>query len=147
MKSAYTYIAWLIALEVLVQAASIAYGVFGMEKWVEDGHSATKSSMESAHYAGAGGFTLHGINGEIAIVVLGIILLVVAFLSKIPRATVAAGTLLAMIVVQVVLGLVSSAVPVLGALHGILALLVFAYAAMIGVRVMLAGKRSAAPVA
>ena len=143
MKSAYKYIAMLIALDVLVQAATIAYAFFGIGKYIDDGHSVTPTSDD--HYAGLGGLAVHSVNGMIVMVLLGIVLLVVAFLSKLPGAPRAAGILLVMIIVQVVLGLVSFAVPILGALHGILALLVFGYAAMIGVRVMLDDKRGAAP--
>jgi hypothetical protein len=147
MKSPYKWLAFVIAAEVMIQAAAIAYATFGLGKYVEDGHSITKSSMDTAHFAGEGGFILHGINGMIVITLLGIALLVVALLAKIPGAPKAAGILLAMIVVQVALGLASHAVPILGALHGILALGVFGYAAMIGVRVALNERRSAAPIA
>ena len=45
-----------------------------------------------------------------------------------------AGILLVMVVVQVGLGGAAGAVPILGALHGVLALAVFGFATMIGVR-------------
>ncbi len=147
MKSAYKYIAWLIALEVLVQAAAIAYASFAEGAWVDNGHTLTKQALDNGSFSGAGGYALHSVNGMMVMVVLGIVLLVVAFLSKLPAAPRAAGILLVLIIVQVVLGLVSHAVPILGAVHGILALLVFGYAAMIGVRAMLTEKRAAAPAA
>lgn len=142
MKSAYTYLAWLIALDVLLQAASIAYASFGLGKWVDDGHTLTKGTVDDAHFAGVGGYAFHGVNGTVVITLLGIALLVVAFLAGIPGAPKAAGILLAMIVVQVLLGMLSQAAPILGAVHGMLALGVFGWAAMIGMRVMLADKRS-----
>ena len=38
MKSAYKYLALAIALDVLLQAASIAYAVSGLASYVDDGH-------------------------------------------------------------------------------------------------------------
>ncbi len=143
MKSAYKYLALLIALDVLVQAAAIAYSASGLGAWVDDGHQVAKGALEDANFTGAGGFALHGINGMMVIPLLGIALLVVAVLSKIAGAPKAAAILLVMIVLQVVLGIGAGAAPILGALHGALALGVFGYAAMIGVRAMMAERTGA----
>ena len=136
MKSAYRYLALLIAVDVLVQAAAIAYAASGLGGWVDDGHQVAQGGLEDAHFTGIGGFVLHGVNGMIVIPLLGIALLVVSLVGRIPGGPRAAGVLLVMIVVQVALGFGAGSVPILGALHGALALAVFGYAAMIGVRAM-----------
>ncbi len=134
MKSAYKYLALAIALDVLLQAASIAYAVSGLASYVDDGHQVAKGTLADAHFTGVGGYALHAINGMVVIPLLAIALLVVALLSRIPGAARQAGILLVMVVVQVGLGGAAGAVPILGALHGVLALAVFGFATMIGVR-------------
>ena len=134
MKSAYKYLALAIALDVLLQAASIAYAVSGLASYVDDGHQVAEGTLADAHFTGVGGYALHATNGMVVIPLLAIALLVVALLSRIPGAARQAGILLVMVVVQVGLGGAAGAVPILGALHGVLALAVFGFAAMIGVR-------------
>jgi hypothetical protein len=146
MKSAYKYLALAIALDVLLQAAAIAYAVSGLASYVDDGHQVAKGTVEDANFTGVGGYALHAINGMVVIPVLAIALLVVALLSRIPGAARQAGILLIMIVVQVGLGGAAVAVPILGALHGVLALAVFGFATMIGVRAIRAEKSTTSTV-
>ena len=134
MKSAYKYLALAIALDVLLQAASIAYAVSGLASYVDDGHQVAEGALADAHFTGVGGYALHATNGMVVIPLLAIALLVVALLSRIPGAARQAGILLVMVVVQVGLGGAAGAVPILGALHGVLALALFGFATMIGVR-------------
>jgi hypothetical protein len=134
MKSAYKYLALAIALDVLLQAASVAYAVSGLASYVDDGHQVAEGTLADAHFTGVGGYALHATNGMVVIPLLAIALLVVALLSRIPGAARQAGILLVMVVVQVGLGGAAGAVPILGALHGVLALAVFGFATMIGVR-------------
>jgi hypothetical protein len=134
MKSAYKYLALAIALDVLLQAASIAYAVSGLASYVDDGHQVAEGTLADAHFTGVGGYALHATNGMVVIPLLAIALLVVALLSRIPGAARQAGILLVMVVVQVGLGGAAGAAPILGALHGVLALAVFGFATMIGVR-------------
>lgn len=127
MRSAYRYLAYAIDALILVQAAAIAWAVFGLGKWIEDGHSLTKAKMEGNTFAFTEerGFMIHGINGQMLIPLVGLALLIVSFLAKVPEGTKWAGMVFGGIVLQVALGLLSHAVPALGALHGILALLLF----------------------
>jgi hypothetical protein len=68
---------------------------------------------------------IHGINGEMLIPLVGLILLIISFFAKVPEGTKWAGMVFGGIVLQVALGLVSNAVPAIGALHGLFALLLF----------------------
>ena len=131
MKAAYKWLAFIIAAEVVIQAASIAFGYARLDKYVADGATLTK---DTDSFPGVTSLVVHAINGMMLIPLLAIALLVVAFLSRIPGAPKVAGILLGMVVLQVALGAFGHAVPFLALLHGMLALGIFGYAAMIGVR-------------
>ena len=131
MKAAYKWLAFAIAVEVVVQAAVIAYGYASLGKYVDDGATLTK---DTDSFPGLTSLVIHGINGMMLIPLLSIALLVVALLSKIPGAPKAAGILLGLVLAQVLLGVFGDDVPFLALLHGVLALGIFGYAAMTGVR-------------
>jgi hypothetical protein len=139
MRSAFKWLAVAIAADIVVQAAAIAYAVFGEGKYIRDGHSINDKNIEDVSFSGVGGFVLHGINGMMVIPLLSLALLVVAFLVKLPGGVRAAAVILGMVVVQVLLGLVAEDVPILGALHGLLALGIFAEATRLAMGV---GKES-----
>lgn len=126
MRSAYRYLAYAVAVEVAIQAAAIAFALFGLGKWIEDGGTLDKASMEGdLSFTGVLGFAVHGINGEMVIPLIAIILLVVSFFAKIPGGARWAGFVLLAVVVQVLLGLFAHEAPWLGPLHGINALILF----------------------
>ena len=66
MRIAYRVVAYLVALEVVIQAAAIAFAVFGLAKWIQDGGVMDKATVESgsAQFTGLIGFPVHGINGQ-----------------------------------------------------------------------------------
>jgi hypothetical protein len=128
MRSAYKYLAYAIDVLILVQAAAIAWAVFGLGKWIEDGNTMTKAKLESRDgflFAGERGFMIHGINGQMLIPLVGLVLLVISFFAKVPGGVKWAAMVFGGIVVQVLLGMTAHGAPFLGALHGILALLLF----------------------
>ncbi|MDQ6642624.1 MAG: DUF6220 domain-containing protein [Actinomycetota bacterium] len=135
MRSAFKWVAILIAAEVVIQAAAIGYAVFGEGKYIRDGHSVTKQNIENVSFSGVGGFVLHGINGTMVIPLLSLILIVLAFVVKLPGGVRAAAVILGMVVVQVILGKAAVKVPILGALHGLLALGIFAEAVRLAISV------------
>ena len=137
MRSTYRVLAYLVAAEVVIQAAAIAYALFGLGKWIEDGGTLNKAVMEdeSSSFTGVTGFMIHGINGQMVIPLLALVLLVVSFFAKVPGGPRWAGAILALVVVQVLLGTFGHATLPLGALHGINALILFSVAVMAGHRV------------
>lgn len=141
MKAAYRVLAILIAVLVVVQAAAIAYAMFGLTKWVTDGGTLDKAAVESREltFDGVVGFMVHGMNGMMLIPLVSLLLLVVAFFAKVPGAVMWAGLILVTVVVQVLLGMFGRDIPVMGALHGVNALVLFGLAVM-------AAKRSKAAV-
>ena len=127
MRSVYRVLAFVIAAEVAVQAAAIAFAVYGLGRWVEDGGTLDRTVMrsEDSSVGGAAGFAIHGVNA----------LLVVSFFADVPGGVKWAGTTFVLVVVQGGLGYLGQAVPGLGALHGINALVLFGVAVMAGKRV------------
>ncbi|MDQ3157475.1 MAG: hypothetical protein M3Q98_12225 [Actinomycetota bacterium] len=137
MKSAYRYLAYLLAIEVVVQAAAIAFAIFGLTKWIDDGGTLDKAAMEdeSTTFTGVVGFIIHGINGQMVIPLLAIILLIVSFFAKVPGGSKWAAVILVAIIAQVLMGIFGNGLPALGIVHGVNALFIFAAAVMAGKRV------------
>jgi hypothetical protein len=124
MKSVYRALAILISVLVLVQAAGIAMGTFGILNFIDDGTDYTKTIAENGDATGAVGQMVHSI-GAIAILLVAIILLVVSFFAKISGGVKWAGYIFLDVVVQWVLAIVAFGVPAIGALHGINAFVMF----------------------
>jgi len=130
MKSAYRVLAYLMALEVLVQAGAIAYALFGLGAWIQSGGVLDKAAMESetTEFPGVSGFMVHGMNGQMIVPVIALLLLVVAFFAKVRGGVALAGMVFGGVVVQVALGILGHSLPLLGWVHGILAIFIFAAA-------------------
>lgn len=124
MKQTYRVLAGLIALGVLVQAASIAFGWFDVISEVENGAVLDENSELNA------GHLTHGMVGLYVMPLLGLVLLIVSFLAAkvVPGARKWGGIVFGLIVLQVVLAIVAFSLPAIGALHGLNALLIFAAA-------------------
>ena len=137
MRSVYRVFAFIIAAEVVIQAAAIAFAVFGLGKWIEDGGTLNKAAMEGdeSGVGGVAGFAIHGINGTMIIPLLALVFLIISFFAKVPGGVKWAAITFGLVVVQVLLGMLGHGVPGLGALHGINALALFGVAVMAGKRV------------
>ena len=85
MKSAYRVLAYLMALEVLVQAGAIAYALSGLGAWIQSGGVLDKAAMESetTEFPGVVGFMVHGLNGQMIMPLIALLLLVVSFFAKV----------------------------------------------------------------
>jgi len=132
MRKAYAVLAWAIPVLVVIQAMAIAFALFGLGKWVEDGGTLDKATMESdksVGFTGEAGFMIHGIFGEMLIPLVAILLLVVSFFTKVPGASKWAGFVLLDVVVQIALAFMSFGAPVIGPLHALNAFVL----AMLGV--------------
>ncbi len=148
MGSAFKILAYVLAAEIVVQAMAVVYAMSGLFVWIDsDGGTLDKAAMDSEDisFTGAGGFALHAINGMMVIPLVALALLVVAFFAKVPRGVPVAAVLLGLVVVQVLLGLGGHAVPFVGALHGLTALVVFAGALHAGRLAARAGTSEPAP--
>ena len=135
MKNVYRVLAFLVAAGVMVQAASVAYGVFGLIKWIENGGTLDQSTELSAAIGGYTGFSMHAIGGMMVVPLVVLLFLISSFFAKVPGGIRWALIVLGVTVLQVALGLFSHSVAGLGWLHGINALVLFGTAMMAGMRV------------
>ena len=147
MRSVYRVFAYIIALEVVIQAAAIAFGFFGLAKWVDDGATLNKAVFENEDttFNGLAGLIIHGINGMMVIPLLALIFLVISFFAKVPGGVKWAGFVLLAVVVQVALGVFAHELVGLGILHGANALILFGLAVTAGRRVDTATQTVASP--
>ncbi|MGZ5416442.1 MAG: hypothetical protein ACXWDI_04625 [Nocardioides sp.] len=134
MKTAYKVLAYLIALEVVIQAAAMAFAVAGLAIWVDEGGVFDKAAFEDENlsFTGIAGFMVHGINGMMVIPLLALLLLIVSFFAKVPGGVKYAGIVLGLVVIQVALGLYGHETPYAGMLHGLNALILFTAALYTG---------------
>lgn len=137
MRTAYKVLAFLIAIEVAIQASMMAFAVAGLAIWVDkEGGVLDKAAFEEQpDFTGAVGFMVHGINGMMVIPLLALVFLIVSFFAKVPGGAKWAGLVLLAVVVQVTLGLFGHENAVFGMLHGLNALILFSLAFMAGKRV------------
>ena len=91
MRKVYRVLAFLVAIEVAVQAMFIVYGDAGLGLWVDDGGVVDKATFEDAIEGGAApfpefqAFLLHGMNGMMVIPALALLLVISSFFAKVPR--------------------------------------------------------------
>ena len=135
MKNVYRVLAFLVAAGVMLQAASVAYGMFGLIKWVEKGGTLDQSTEISPAIGGYTGVIMHGIGGIMVVPIIVLLLLISSFFAKVPGGVKWALFVLAATVVQVGLGLFAHTIPGLGWLHGFNALILFGLAVSAGMRV------------
>ena len=127
MRGAYRVLASLLALEVIIQAAAVVYGVFGLANYVDDGHTITPQDFEEnsdVTFSGLGGLILHGVNGMMIVPLIALLLLIVSFFAKVKGGVVVALALLVLVIIQIVLGIAAHSVEQIGILHGINAFLI-----------------------
>jgi hypothetical protein len=127
MRTTYRVLAYLIAAEVAVQAAALAFGFAGLSHWVQGGGVLDSAVLESDEnpFPEIWGLIVHGINGGIVIPFLALLLLICSFFAKVHRGVAWGATVFVLVVVQVMLGYSVADLPALGALHGVNALLLF----------------------
>lgn len=150
MRTAYKVFAWLLALGVVVQAASVVWAIAGLGIWVDkDGGVLDKAAFESEEtlFPEVAGFMVHGLNGMMIIPALALIFLIVSFFAKVPGGIAWAAYVLLAVVVQVALGLYGHEAAIWGMLHGINAMILFSLAVYAGLRVGSVERRPVAPAA
>jgi hypothetical protein len=128
MRSVYRILAYLVALEVVVQTAVIAFAFFGLRAFVAGGGVVSKATEKAHAVPGVEGFVVHGINGQMIVPVIAVLLLVSSFFAKVPGGVLWASITLGTVIVQVVLGILGATIPTLGILHGIVAIGLFGVA-------------------
>jgi hypothetical protein len=135
MKQVYRVFAYLIAAGVAIQAAAIAFGVFGLFKWIERGGTLDQSTEPNPDMGGYLGFATHAMAGIFALPAIALLFLIISFFSKIPGGIKWALIVFGVTIVQVALGLFAHELAGLGWLHGVNALILFGTAVTAGIRV------------
>ncbi len=130
MRTAYRVLALAICVLVAVQAMTVAFSTFGILNWVDNENDLTKSAIEADtwEWTGATGTVLHGQLGMMVIPIIALVLLIVSFLAKVPGGVKWAVIILVDVVVQVVIAIVAFSTPLVGALHGLNAFILFGLA-------------------
>jgi hypothetical protein len=136
-KQLYRVLAYLIAAGVILQAAAIAYAVFGMFDWVSTGGTIDKALIESDNpqIGGIAGFNLHQLVGVNVLPLVALLFLISSFFARIPGGIKWALSVFAATVAQSLLGIAAHHSSAVGWLHGAMALILFTLAAVSGIRV------------
>jgi hypothetical protein len=137
MKRLYRVLAYLIAAGVVLQAAAIAYAVFGMFEWVSAGGTIDKALIESDNpqLGGIAGFNLHQLVGVTILQLLALLFLISSFFARIPGGIRWALIVFAATLAQSLLGIYAHHSSAVDWLHGAMALILFTGAAVSGIRV------------
>lgn len=127
MKKAYRVLAYVVAVGVVVQAASVVWAISGMFHWIAGGGVVDQAVVESEGqpFPEALGFAVHGINGSFVIPIAALLLLVSSFLVHARGAIRWAVIVLVLTALQAELGFASHDIPISGAIHGLNALALF----------------------
>jgi hypothetical protein len=139
---AYRFLAYMIAVLVVVQAGAIAWAFFGMTDWINDeGGVVNKELLECTdcdqEFTAEWGFAIHMFfNGLVLIPLTSVILLIVSFFAKVPKGVMLAAVIVGLVVLQVfVLPPLSRELGSgFGGLHGVNALVLMGVAIMAGQR-------------
>jgi hypothetical protein len=142
MKSTYRFLAYGIAVLVVVQAGALAWAFFGMTDWISNENGVVdKALLECSdceqQFTAEWGFAIHMFfNGFVLIPLTSLVLLGISFFAKVPGGVKYAAGLFGLIVLQViVLPMLSREVgTVFGALHGVNALVLMGVAVLAGRR-------------
>lgn len=130
MKTVHKVLAYIIALEVIVQASMIAFAVAGIGVFISDGGTLDEAAFESIFegeltFTGVLGMMVHGMNGMMVIPALALLLVITSFFAKTRGAIKFSLLVLGLVVLQVTLGLMGHSTPYAGLLHGANALILF----------------------
>ncbi|MHA2788233.1 hypothetical protein ACXZ66_03655 [Corynebacterium sp. S7] len=128
MKITYRVFALIIAALVIVQAAMHAWFSVGVGIYMANGGVPDPSGDSGMQYPEVWGIIIHAANGAVLIPLVAVVFVVIGYLTHTKYGLAFAAVLLVLVVAQVVLGFTGSQLALLGLLHGINAMLIFATA-------------------
>ncbi len=136
MRVVYRILAYVIAVEVALQAAVMVWAVAGLYIWVDEGGVLDKAVMESddAPFDEVVGFMIHGINGMMVVPAIALLLLIASFFAKVKGGVRFAIIVLVLVALQIFLGLWGHEAAIFGLLHGLNAFAIYGASFMAGFR-------------
>lgn len=147
MQKTYRFLAYTIAVLVVVQAAMIAWAFFGLSDWISNDNGVLNKQVLECEsdcdslFTAEIGFLLHMfVIGLLLIPLVSLILLIVSFFAHVPGGVKFAAGIVGLVVLQViVLPMASREIdPAFGALHGLNAMILLGVA-------LAAGRRASVP--
>jgi len=136
MRVVYRILAYLIAVEVALQAAVMVWAIAGLYIWVDEGGVLDKAVMDSddAPFDEVVGFMIHGINGMMVVPAIALLLLIASFFAKVKGGVRFAIIVLVLVALQIFFGLWGHEAAIFGLLHGLNAFAIYGAAFMAGFR-------------
>lgn len=125
MKLSYRILAWILCILVMLQAASHAWFSAAAAKFLSEGGTLDLSNTTELPFTGVIGVIIHSMSGMYLFPLVVVVMIVVGYLTRTPRAAGIAVVIAVLIAVQITLGLTAPAIPALAFLHGFNALLIF----------------------
>ena len=127
MKTVYKVLAYIVAVEVVLQAMLMVWAIAGLTKWINGGGVFDKAVMEDRQiiYPEIIGIPLHEMNGGMVIPGIALVMFVISFFAKVPGGEKWAALVVELAGVQGQLGYLGHDLPAAGALHGLNAILLF----------------------
>src|SRR4051812_25821161 len=106
MRTAYKLLAYLVAIEVVIQAMAMVWAIAGLGRWVDGGGVLDKAAMESGGtpFPEVTGLLVHGINGSFVVPGIALLLVIVSFFTRLRGSVTWAATVFVLTVVQGQLG-------------------------------------------
>jgi hypothetical protein len=127
VRRAYRILNYLMSLEVLIQAAVIAWFAFGVTAYADDHGSISHDKLTDGGFDGSAGAAIHAVNGFMVIPLIALVLLVVSFRARVPGGVRLAVITFVLVVAQsFLLPALSERAPAVGILHGAVALAILA---------------------
>jgi hypothetical protein len=144
MRTAYKVLAYLVAVEVAIQAMAVVWAIAGLGKWVQGGGVLDKATMESEGlpFTELIGIIVHAINGTFVVPGIALVLLILSFFTKVRGAIKWAAIVFVLTVVQGQLGFLGHEFTAAAAVHGLNALVLFGAAIYAGRRMRTAAPRT-----
>jgi hypothetical protein len=144
MRTAYKVLAYLVAVEVAIQAMAVVWAIAGLGKWVQGGGVLDKATMESEGlpFTELIGIIVHAINGTFVVPGIALVLLILSFFTKVRGAIKWAAIVFVLTVVQGQLGFLGHEFTAVAAVHGLNALVLFGAAIYAGRRMRIAAPKT-----
>lgn len=139
MRKVYAVLAWLVAVGVVAQAASIAFAHVGQDDYIDHGGTVDSALVEASKagkvsIVGDAGFMVHAMNGMMVLPLLALLLLISSLFVRGRAPKLWALLVVGLVALQILLAFTMFGLPYLGILHGVNAIAILAAAVLAALR-------------